>query len=189
MPATSAEFLEPNVPFARAVLQRGSIRAVMTFGGAGLFLKIDIEDGFAIERNFDRSAVAGDLVFVPLKRLINLLSRCDRFVETAGQFSGGRLRLAVIPWIHHLEFHSIKSRIAKKRRAQSGAAVAAFAKFPFEFENEIAVFLFAHEPSAARFAAVEHAIFDSPGCALLSRFADIIPAPYQPAFGDPVFRE
>ena len=91
--------------------------------------------------------------------------------------------------MHHLEFHSIKSRIAKKRRAQSRAAVAAFAKFPFEFENEIAVFLFAHEPSAARFAAVEHAIFDSPGCALLSRFADIIPAPYQPAFGDPVFRE
>ena len=111
--------------------------------------------------------------------------RGNCFIEAAGQFGGRDRHIGrVIASIDHLQFHSIESGIAVQGRAQGRAAVSLLPQFPFEFQDKIAVFLFAEQPGSARLAAVQHAHLDAPLHRFLGRIADVIPLSDQPTFRD-----
>jgi hypothetical protein len=75
----------------------------------------------------------------------------------------------------------VERGVAAHRRAQRASAVARLAELELELKDEVAVFPFAHQPGAARVAALENATLDFPHDAGIGGLAHVIPTAHSPA--------
>src|SRR5688572_2659583 len=184
---SATEFLEADVAFAGTILNRRRILAIVAFNNLVLLGKVEVLDSLAVKNHLDARAFEGDLVFVPICGFVELLGWRDGAVEPASQFR--ILRLRIVAKVGHLELQRIERRVTAHRRAQGTAAIAALAELELEFEDKVAVFFFAHQPGAARLAAVEHAFLNFPFGGFSWRIFDVVPGTDGPARRFAIFRE
>src|SRR5690606_25005164 len=69
------------------------------------------------------------------------------------------------------------------------AAVAPLGQLDLEFQDEVAVFLLAHQPRAAIFAGAQDAILDRPFASRSGLLPQIVPGPDEPSLRRAVVRE
>ena len=185
--SSSAEFLEADVTFARAILDRRGKRAVVASHFLILFSEVEVVNSPAVKHHLQALARESNLASVPLRWPIDLLGRRNGAVEAARQF--GILGFRVVTKVGHLEFQAVEGGIPLHGRTESEAAVAGFAELELVFEDEVSVLLLTYQPSATRFAAVHHSVFDSPHSGISRWLAYVVPGTYDPAFRNAILRK
>ena len=84
MPVTAAEFLETDVASARAIPHRERRSAVVPVHDLGLLVEVEVLNRFAVEHDFEARTLQQELVFVPLRRFVNLSARRNGAINSAG---------------------------------------------------------------------------------------------------------
>src|SRR5439155_8039666 len=70
--AAPAEFLKTDVTTPGPFFKRRGSAAIMAFGWSFLFVEVYLQNGLAIEHDFDRCPGAGDLIFIPFHWFVSL---------------------------------------------------------------------------------------------------------------------
>ena len=184
---SAAQFLEAKMAAAWTILERHGERVVVAQHGVGLRVQVCVLNFLAVQSHHEARATQFDAVAVPLRRLVELLARRECAIEAAGEF--GVFGFGIVAKVRHLQLHAVEGRIALHRRAQREAAVARLAELEFIFEDEVAVFLFAHQPRATLALGLQHALRHTPDCVARPGLAHVIPHADAPASGNAILRK
>src|SRR5687768_3225519 len=83
--AVPAEFLKTKVTFARTVLERGGVGAVVALYRFAVAAEVGVLNRFAIEDHFDARAAQLYVIAVPFRGLVNLLAGRERAIKSSGE--------------------------------------------------------------------------------------------------------